>query len=365
MTMKEQARLAALMDTNLLDSERDPRFDRLTRLAANSLETEIALVSLIDEDRQWFKSCFGFGIEETDRDIAFCEYAIRTNEVTVVLDATKDIRFADNPLVTGPPFIRFYAGAPLITREGHALGTLCVIDPKPREQFDQTDEEILRDLAASVMTEIENDARKRQMRDLTVINRELEHRMGNMYAHVTSLISLLGKSDLERDEFIRRLREKINTLAETQSLLSMNEWRSVSLRELAIKSLQPFEPQPDHPHIDIQDSDDFHITPRAAFAMSLLLNELGTNSVKHGALGSDGGRAMFRWTQGPQMKFNWHERLTSPRATGEPGAGFGSMILKRIVPKTFGGEAIFDIQPEGFNYSVTAIADRVRLTSEV
>ncbi|MEQ9317199.1 MAG: GAF domain-containing protein, partial [Henriciella sp.] len=181
MTMKEQARLAALFETNLLDSEPDPRFDRLTRLAANSLETEIALVSLIDEERQWFKSCFGLGTKETSRDVAFCEYAIRANEIMVVLDATKDIRFADNPLVTGPPFIRFYAGAPLITREGHALGTLCVIDPKPREQFDETDGQILRDLAASVMTEIENDARKRQMRDLTVINRELEHRMGNMY----------------------------------------------------------------------------------------------------------------------------------------------------------------------------------------
>lgn len=361
MTMKEQARLAALVDTNLLDTEPDQRFDRLTRLAANSLETEIALVSLIDEERQWFKSCVGIDIKETGRDIAFCGHAIRGNDVMVVMDAQKDIRFADNPLVTGPPFIRFYAGAPLITREGHAIGTICVIDPKPREVFDDTDAQILRDLALGVMTEIENDARKRQMRDLAVINRELEHRMGNMYAHVSSLINLLDKSDLEQDEFVRRLRDKINTLAETQSLLSMNEWKSVSLRELAIKSLQPFEPEPDHPLIDIQQEDDFHITPRAAFAMSLLLNELGTNSVKHGALGSEGGRAIFRWTQGPEMKFAWQEKLLSPRELGEPGNGFGSMILKRIVPKTFGGEAIFDIQPEGFNYSVTAIADRVRL----
>ncbi|MEM5516123.1 GAF domain-containing protein [Henriciella sp. AS95] len=362
--MKEQARLAALSETKLLDSAPDPRFDRLTRLAANSLETEVALVSLIDADRQWFKSCYGLNTTETSRDVAFCEYAIRGNDVMVVLDASKDIRFADNPLVTGDPFIRFYAGAPLVTKDGHALGTLCVIDPKPRESFDETDKQILRDLADGVMVEIQADARKRQVRDLSVINRELEHRMGNMYAHVSSLISLLDKSDVERDEFVRRLRDKINTLAETQSLLAMNEWQSVSIRELAIKSLSPFEPEPDQPLIAIQDKDDFHITARAAFAMSLLLNELGTNSVKHGALGSTGGRATFGWTQGDLMQFYWQEKLIAPREAREPGNGFGSMILKRIVPKTFGGEAIFDIQPESFNYSVTALPDRVRMGEE-
>ena len=362
--MKEQARLTALSETKLLDTDPDPRFDRLTRLAANSLETEIALVSLNDADRQWFKSCYGLGTKETSRDIAFCEYAIRANEIMVVLDTAKDVRFADNPLVVGEPFIRFYAGAPLITRDGHALGTLCVIDPKPRESFDETDRQILRDLAAGVMVEIEADARKRQVHDLSVINRELEHRMGNMYAHVTSLISLLDKSEVEHGQFVRRLREKINTLAETQSMLSRNNWQSVSIRELAIKSLQPFEPEPDNPLIAIQDQDDFHITARAAFAMSLLLNELGTNSVKHGALGSTGGRAAFGWTQGDLMQFNWQEKLIAPREAREPGSGFGSLILKRIVPKTFGGQAVFDIQPEGFNYSVTALPDRVRMLSE-
>ncbi|MGB3626544.1 MAG: GAF domain-containing protein [Henriciella sp.] len=362
MAKDEKARLAALSKTKLMDSDADPRFDRLTRLAANALEAEIALVSLIDADRQWFKSCYGINSTETSRDVAFCDHAIRSSDVMVVPDARKDARFADNPLVTGEPFIRFYAGAPLITREGHALGTLCVIDPKPRETFDETDKEILRDLAAGVMAVIETEAKARQVDDLSVINRELEHRMGNMYAHVSSLISLLDKSNLDREEFVRRLREKINTLAETQSLLAVNEWKSVSLRQLAVKALQTFEPEPDHPVIGIQDTGDFHISPRAAFAMSLLLNELGTNAVKHGALGVSGGRVTFGWTEGPNMQFAWREELLEPRAPGgEPGNGFGSMILKRIVPKTFGGEAVFDIHPGGFHYSVTALPDRVLL----
>lgn len=359
--MDEKARLAALVETQLLDSGSDPRFDRITRLAANTLETDIAIVSLLDDKRQWFKSCVGLHITETSRDIAFCNYTIQADEVTVVLDATKDVRFADNPLVTGPPFIRFYAGAPLITKDGHALGSLCVIDPKPRETFDRTDRQILRDLATGVMTEIENDMRQRQVEDMAVINRELEHRMGNMYAHVSSLVTLLDKSDVDHDTFVRRLREKINTLAETQSLLAANKWQSVSLRELAVSSLRAFEPQPGSRIIDIQETDDFQITPRAAFAMSLLLNELGTNAVKHGALAGEGGRARFGWTGSDILKFDWEETLHAPREPGTPGKGFGSVILNRIVPKTFGGEAVVDIRPEGLNYSVTALPDRIRL----
>ncbi len=361
MTSKEQARLAALSETNMLDSAPDPKFDRITRLAAITLDAQTALVSLVDAERQWFKSCYNFDGKETSRDEAFCAHAIESPDVMVVLDATKDVRFVDNPLVTGAPFIRFYAGAPLVTRDGHALGTLCIIDPKPRDTFSDKDRIVLRDLAAGVMTEIENDMRKRQVQDLSVINRELEHRMGNMYAHVSSLVSILDRAEDDKDSFVRRLRDKISTLAETQALLARNEWKSVSLAELAKTALKTFEPTPENESISIQAGDDFHITPRAAFAMSLLLNELGTNAVKHGALGADGGEAAFSWTQAPEMRFHWQEKLRIPRVAAEPGNGFGSMILKRIVPKTFGGEALFDIQPEGLTYSVTAVPDRVRL----
>ena len=359
--MTEEARLAALSETELLDTAPDPRFDRITRLAANSLGMETALVSLVDENRQWFKSCVGIDTRQTGRDIAFCDHAIRAEEVMVVPDTHKDVRFADNPLVTGEPFIRFYAGAPLITKEGHALGTLCVLDPSPREDFGERETQILKDLATGVMTEIESDMHERQLKDLAVINRELEHRMGNMYAHVSSLISLLDKSGTEHDEFVRRLREKISVLAETQSLLAGNDWKSVSLHALASKSLDPFEPTPDKRAISIQDSDDFHVTPRAAFALSLLLNELGTNAVKHGALTGDGGTAHFGWSGDEELSFNWTETLVTPREAAAPGEGFGSMILNRIVPGTFGGKADFDIRPTGLVYSVSAMGDRVRL----
>lgn len=361
--MEERARLAALAATQLLDTDPDPRFDRITRLAANTLGAKIALVSLVDKDRQWFKSCIGLDISETSREVSFCVHAIEQPDVMVVLDATRDVRFADNPLVTGEPFIRFYAGAPLVTETGLALGTLCIIDTEPRTEFSEREKTILRDLATGVMTEIQNDMRSRQVQDLAVINGELKHRMGNMYAHVSSLISLLDRSEDDRDQFVRRLREKISLLAETQSLLAKNDWQSVSLRELAQASLSPFEPAVDKKMIVIQDDGDFHISPRAAFAMSLLLNELGTNSVKHGALGKRGGQARFSWTQDPQMIFHWNETLPAPRAAGTPGSGFGTRILQQIVPKTFGGKAELDIQPQAFAYSVSALRDRVCITS--
>jgi diguanylate cyclase (GGDEF)-like protein/PAS domain S-box-containing protein len=117
----------------LLDTVPEPEFDRITALAAKLFDVPIALVSLVDADRQWFKSCIGLDATQTDRDLAFCAHALFDVQPLVVSDALEDVRFAYNPFVTGEPFIRFYAGAPLMTREGFALGTLCIIDRKPRQ----------------------------------------------------------------------------------------------------------------------------------------------------------------------------------------------------------------------------------------
>ena len=132
----EAARLAALRELELLDTGPEAGFEDIVAIAQAVTGARTALISLVDTDRQWFKARIGIDVCETPRSVAFCDYTIREREVLVTLDASRDPRFRENPLVTGDPFIRFYAGAPIHTDDGHAIGTVCVLDPRPRERFD-------------------------------------------------------------------------------------------------------------------------------------------------------------------------------------------------------------------------------------
>ena len=149
----ESLRLETLRGYEILDSAPEAAFDDLTLLASYVCETPIALISLIDADRQWFKSKIGVSVSETSRDIAFCASAILQPDIFIVPDATQDQRFAHNPLVITDPKIRFYAGSTL-TANGHALGTLCVLDQIPRE-LNPEQQEALRALSRQVLAQLE------------------------------------------------------------------------------------------------------------------------------------------------------------------------------------------------------------------
>jgi diguanylate cyclase (GGDEF)-like protein len=149
----EDERLRTLRSLDILDTPQEERFDTITRLAQQFFNVPIAVVSLIDENRQWFKSCIGLPVDETERTISFCGHTILSDQALVISDALEDERFSDNPLVTGPPHIRFYAGYPISTPNGDKMGTLCIIDVKPHALTgDQIS--VLKDFAGLVEREL-------------------------------------------------------------------------------------------------------------------------------------------------------------------------------------------------------------------
>ena len=207
----ERARLDALERLQILDTMPEQAYDDLVLLASTICGTPIALVSLIDRDRQWFKAHQGIGLTETDRSIAFCGHAIRRpDEVMVVPDASRDPRFAANPLVAGEPHVRFYAGAPLVTRGGVALGTICVLDDKPHTLTPQQTD-ALSAIARQVMHLLElrqtNDELKRLAEENARMNaqllryqRELEEQNAELTieAKHDALTGLLNRSGLNK-----------------------------------------------------------------------------------------------------------------------------------------------------------------------
>ena len=200
MPTPDSARVAALEKYAILDTEPEQAFDDLTLLASYICKTPIALISLVDQDRQWFKSKVGLSVSETPREVAFCSTAIQQSDVMVVPDTLQDARFRDNPLVVSEPRIRFYAGAPLINEEGYALGTLCVVDRKPRE-FGPDQVEALQALSRLVLAQLEF------RRNLLLLKEALTARAreGSTDAHssprATHLESTVGRRQRERPQF--------------------------------------------------------------------------------------------------------------------------------------------------------------------
>lgn len=180
-SVADRGRLDALRRYQILDTEREPAFDRITKLAARIFKVPIALAGFIDEDRHWFKSCYGVDLRQVEHRVSFCVHALDVERVLVIPDATKDERFADNPLVTGDAHIRFYAGAPVRSADGHSLGTLCIMDTTPREPLDDDQITTLTDLATMVASELE-------LRLTTTRALEAEAARAESEAHYRSLI---------------------------------------------------------------------------------------------------------------------------------------------------------------------------------
>ncbi len=196
----EEARVSALADFHLMDTPPEEEFDRLAELAARLFNVPTVLISLIGSDRQFFKARVGFDPCETSRDISFCAHAIMQDDILFVPDALEDARFAKNPLVLGPPFIRFYAGKPLVTPMGVKIGTVCLIDSSPHQTFSSEDRKNLSDIAALVMDRME-------MRRLEIARDVSQTRFENIAS--TSPDAIICYNDHEEITFWNRAAEKL------------------------------------------------------------------------------------------------------------------------------------------------------------
>ena len=219
----ETARLAGLRAYDILDTLPERAYDDITYLASQICDTPIAIVSLVDEERQWFKSIHGLDVTETPRNLAFCAHAIlEPDSLFVIEDTAKDERFADNPLVTAEPRIRFYAGAPLVTANGHALGTLCVIDRQPR-QLTKAQHATLRALSRQVIAHLE----------LRRTVAELEHSSEDLHASHEAL--------KHRNQQLRTSRDELAELVRVLEGQAVVIERDLHRAEIIQRSLLPHE----------------------------------------------------------------------------------------------------------------------------
>jgi diguanylate cyclase (GGDEF)-like protein/PAS domain S-box-containing protein len=221
--LAEEERIKALHALRVLDTPQEDRFDRFTRIAAAAFDAPIVLVSLVDAKRQWFKSRTGLDACETPRSMSFCSHAVALDDLLVVPDTRLDERFADNPLVVGAPFIRFYAGQPVHSVDGQALGTLCIIDQQPRH-FGDLEKRMLRDLAQMVQDELNRgvlvaarDAAQLALRELNVqLERRVEDRTRELHVKNRQLEqeaqqrTLVQQALVQKQELLDALLESVD-----------------------------------------------------------------------------------------------------------------------------------------------------------
>ena len=356
---KEARRLDALERLGGTDAEPNTLLDRLTKLATELTGFPVSLVSLVGADAQFFRAKTGLDIDGTPRDQSFCAIAIRQPDKPLLIeDATRDLRTRNNPLVTQENGIRAYAGIPLVTHDGAALGSFCIIDTEPRA-FPEETIETLKTLASAAMAELEREALAQRTARLELVSAEMRHRMGNTYAQVASLVGLLEKTATDKAALASSLRENITALSRTQARIAQGEWVSLDLCSLLEEMLRASEPEA---HIDCTVEPNLDIAPQAAFLLTLCLQELATNSRKHGALRGKNGRVTLRIdTDDHALVLNWSEGKPRGKAikAQTPSSGFGQKLLTRIVPLGLGGSAVLEVVPEGMSYRLEVPRERV------
>jgi two-component sensor histidine kinase len=365
-TWTESDRLATLCSYRILDTPPEPAFDDLVQLAARACQAPVALISLIDERRQWFKAEVGLGVRETPLDRSICLTATLQPGLTIVPDLTEDPRFARNPLVTGEPHLRFYAGAVLKTPDGVPLGALCVLDCMPR---DLTEEQAstLTVLARQVMSQLElrraiaeRDEKLETSHQIeqrqSLLVRELHHRVKNTLATVQALVGATGRSTGSFDEFYRSFSKRITSLAKTHNLLTEDYWQTAPLREIALNELKPFADSRVPRFVLI--GPPVELSADLAVPVGMALHELTANAVRYGALSVPSGHVQVRWNLNEiegarKLHLEWRE-FGGPIVSEPQHQGFGTTLLQRVLPMQCNAEVEVQYDPQGLRFRLDA-----------
>jgi two-component sensor histidine kinase len=374
--VEEQERLAAVRRYDILDTPPDGAFDRITAIAARLIRVPVAIVSIVDHDRIWFKSRHGLQVEEIGRDPGLCASCILQDAPWVVDDARNDARTLANPLVAGEFGAQFYLGIPLRTHDGFNLGTLCVLDFVPR-QTSETDIAQLSDLAAVVMDQLElrlsarlaisdfqRELIQRELREDHVrgLMRELAHRSKNLLAVVQAIASHTKPDDAVANRYASRLSARVHALSLTHDLITAEDWRGARIQELAVRQLGSFV-DPASPRVELG-GPDLLLTPSAAQNLGLALHELAANAVSHGVLSQPDGSVAVTWqlhegdTPRGWLTFAWREQ-GGPSVASPQRKAFGHLVLERLAPEGLGGSAQLSFAPAGVSWVIDIPASRI------
>ncbi|CAA9229802.1 MAG: diguanylate cyclase/phosphodiesterase (GGDEF & EAL domains) with PAS/PAC sensor(s) [uncultured Acetobacteraceae bacterium] len=362
----DAARIAALDDLAILDTEPEVGFDDIVLLASEMCGTPVALVSLVAENRQWFKARVGFPACETPLSQSVCSLALRQGGTFTIPDLALDERTKGSPLVARDPFIRFYAGAPLRTREGVPIGMLCVIDTEPRPAgLSEVQTRGLEALARQVEAQLElrrllaeragaaaerlamEAARKRHQELLSL---ELGHRLKNILALVHSIAERTLRGAEVPAEARSALLDRIRALGKAQDILLAGSAEAASMSALVRDATGPHDRGGDGARFRVS-GPEIAVGAKAALMLALALHELSTNAAKYGALSSPGGTVDIGWSIAagggePVVELVWRES-GGPAVAPPRHEGFGTRLIGRALAETVRGTAALEYPPGG------------------
>jgi two-component sensor histidine kinase len=370
--LKNPERLAALADTHLPDSSPEESFDRLTRLVTRLLGVPVALVSLVDDKRQFFKSQQGLPepvsqARQTPLTHSFCQIVVIDQAPLVVTDAERDSRVRDN-LAIPDLGVKAYLGVPLTLPSGHVIGSLCAINTVPHTWSD-ADLKSLGDIAEIVMSEIglrREIAQRRQAEDnQELLIAELHHRVKNTLATAQALVQLNLAASPTLASFRDTIGGRLESLAKSHTLLTNKRWHAINFRDILKSELAPYE-QTQRVSFD---GPDFDLEAEVATTIGMVIHELTTNAAKYGALAVSAGEIEIRWTAGGKeddaettIALTWRES-GGPPVKQPAGKGFGSTLIERLIVRQFRGTTEFEFAPGGLLFQATfavPVATRAR-----